>query len=122
MEMLVLNLDFQLTTICYFQICLVSIIAQRIVYEAVSKAGGAADVDITKEMRKVRKSHRQYTVAQELKKKKQSEGQKKLAEKRKATQSVKAVVEKKKALVDKMKAEIASADLEIMELQEKMNK
>ena len=30
-----------------------SIIAQRIVYEAVSKAGGAADVDITKEMRKV---------------------------------------------------------------------
>ena len=35
---------------------------------------------------------------------------------------MKAVVEKKKALVDNMKAEIASADLEIMELQEKMNK
>ena len=47
-----------------------------------SKAGGAADVDITKEMRKVRNSHRQYTAAQELKKKKQSEGQKKLAEKK----------------------------------------
>ena len=100
-----------------------SVISQRLVYEAVSKAGGATEVDITDEMvKKVRNSHRLFNTEQEEKKKKQSEGQKKMAEKRKMNASLKKAVEMKKAKVDEMKEAIWTMDKDIFELQEQLKK
>ena len=74
-----------------------SIITQRIVHEAVSKAGGPTKVIIDWELLKmVKDSHRQYAAAQELKKQQQSETQKHVQEKRKATVDLKNAVAKKK--------------------------
>ena len=77
-----------------------SIITQRIVYEAVSKAGGPTKVIIDRELLKmVKDSHRQCAAAQELKKEQQSEAQKRVQKKRKATVDLENAVAKKAVVV-----------------------
>ena len=100
-----------------------SIVAQRIVYEGILKAGGVTQVDISSQMVKdVKGSHRRYNLSEEEKRKNQSEGQKKQAEKRKMTLELKKAVEEKKAKLDAMKEAVLNADKEILELQEKLRK
>lgn len=61
-----------------------TIVTQRIVYEAVQKAGGPVKVSITLElMNMVKNSYKTY--AQEEKKRQQSDAQKRVVQKRKAT-------------------------------------
>ena len=64
-----------------------TIVAQRIVFEGVHKAGCATNVEITPEM--VKTSYRTYSDASEEKKRNQSLSQKRVAEKRKATMDLK---------------------------------
>ena len=92
-----------------------SIITQRIVYEAVSKAGGSTKVIIDWELLKmVKDSHRQYAAAQELKKQQQSEAQKLVQVKRKATVGLKNAVAKKKAVVKSFVVKYQSLILKFM--------
>ena len=100
-----------------------SIITERIVYEAVSKAGGPTKVVTDRELLKmVKDSHRQYAAAQELKKQQQSEAQKRVQERRKATVDLKNAVAKKKAVVEEFRSKISEFDSEIHALQEKLRK
>ena len=100
-----------------------SIITQRIVYEAVSKAGDPTNVIIDRELLKIVKdSHRQYAAAQELKKQRQSEAQQRVQEKSKATVDFKNTVAKKKAVIEEFRSRISEFDSEIHALQEKLRK
>ena len=102
-----------------------TIVAQRIVYENVRKAGGPTHVIITPEMIKmVRNAHKQYDNDRKRKEAFHSEGQKRLAAKRKASNDLtKAVAEKKRVLDDmkkKMMETISKYDCEISALQEEV--
>ena len=102
-----------------------TIVAQRIVYENVRKAGGPTHVIITPEMIKmVRNAHKQYDNDRKRKEASHSEGQKRLAAKRKASNDLtKAVAEKKRVLDDmkkKMMETISKYDGEISALQEEV--
>ena len=73
-----------------------TIVTQRIVYEAVQKAGGPVKVSITLElMNMVKNSYKTYTHAQEEKKRQQSDAQKRVVQKRKATVDLSNVVANK---------------------------
>ena len=99
-----------------------TIVAQRITYEGIHKAGGATKVNITGEMMKmVRNSHRLYAAEKKKKQEMQAERQKRIIEKRKATVALKQVFAKKKAALDEMKTKmgekISQFDSEITSLQ-----
>ena len=104
-----------------------AIVAQRIVYKNVYKAGGPTHVIITPEMIKVvRNAHKQYDDDRKRKEAFQSEGQKWLAAKRKAANYLtKAVAAKKWVIVEvkkKMMETISKYDGEISALQEEVSR
>ena len=104
-----------------------TVIAQRIVYEGIHRAGGPAQVNLTDELlRAVRNSHRQYIADQKKMEEQKSEGQKRLAAKRKATCDLNKAVAEKKKVVDDMKKKLRDTinqfDAEISTLQEKADK
>ena len=104
-----------------------TVVAQRIVYEGVHKAGGPSNVEINGEMLKmVRNSHKLYEAERKKKQEKQSEGQKRIVEKRKATMELNTAVAKRKAVLDEMKSKmndkISEFDTEITSLQEQIAK
>ena len=100
-----------------------SIISQRIVYEAVSKAGSAVNVDITPDMIKaVKKSHKLFDIKQKEKQQSQSENQKKVSEKKRKTIQLKKAVAEKKAKMDEMKEQVKEFDRDIMKLQAELRK
>jgi hypothetical protein len=100
-----------------------SIVSQRIVYEAVSKAGAAVDVDITPEMIKdVRKSHKLFNIKQKEKQRSRSENQKKVMEKKRKTNELKKAVAEKKAKLDEMKEQVKEFDRDIIKLQAELKK
>ena len=93
-----------------------SIVAQRIVYEAVAEAGNATKVLIDEEMiTYVRDASRQNTLAEQEKQRKQTEGQKKIAEKRKITADLKKAVALKKVKVDEMRNMVLQTDKELQD-------
>ena len=100
-----------------------SIISQRIVYEAVSKAGAAVNVDITPDMIKaVQKSHKLYDIKQTEKQRSRSENQKKVLEKKRKTTELKKAVAEKKAKLDEMKEQVKKFDRDIIKLQAELKK
>ena len=100
-----------------------SVVGQRIVYEAVSKAGDATKVEISAGMIKsVRNSHKRFDQDQKEKQAKQSENQKKVSERRRKNADLKKVVAEKKAKMDDMKEMVKEFDKDIMELQSQMKK
>ena len=100
-----------------------SIISQRIVYKAVSKAGAAVNVDITPDMIKVvKKSHKLFHIKQKEKQRRQSENQKKVSEKKRKTIDLKKAVAEKKAKMDEMQEQVKEFDRDIMKLQAELRK
>lgn len=100
-----------------------TIVSQRIVFEAVQRAGSPNKVEITRQLMKmVRNSHKSYSVAQDEKKQQQSDAQKRVVEKRKATVDLQNAVANKKAAVDELRNKINIFDSEIQALQEKLRK
>ena len=92
-------------------------VTQRIVHDAVQKAGGPTKVAITSELMKmVKNSHRTYTAAKDEKKQK-SDARKRVVEKRKATVELENAVANKKAVVEELKNRINMFDSEIYALQ-----
>ena len=100
-----------------------TIVIQRIVHDAVQKAGGPTKVAITSGFMKIIKnSHRTYTAAKDEKKQQKSDAQKRVVEKRKATVELQNAVANKKAVVEELKNRINMFDSEIYALQEKLRK
>ena len=100
-----------------------TIVIQRIVHDAVQKAGRPTKVAITSEFMKIIKnSHRTYTAAKDEKKQQKGDAQKRVVEKRKATVELQNAVANKKAVVEELKNRINMFDSEIYALQEKLRK
>lgn len=102
-----------------------TVIAQRLVYEGIHKAGGVTHVVITDEMVKmVRNSYRMYKAEGKKKEDLRSEGQKRISAKRKATNNLNKAVAGKKKVIDEMKKKmsetISQYDAEISTLQEEV--
>ena len=88
-----------------------SIVAQRLVYEGIERAGGVVKVEITPEMMKmVKASHRSMVAAKKEANLETSEFQKKRIQKRKLKVSLDNAVAEKKKLVEDMKQKIQSFD------------
>lgn len=99
-----------------------SLVAQRIVYDAVQSAGGIASLNIDKNLLcYVRGSNARYNEALEGKRKEAQEEDKQLADRKRAAEQIKALKVKKSKVVEEAAVEAHKIDFEIAELQ-KMHK
>jgi hypothetical protein len=99
-----------------------SLVAQRIVYDAMQAAGGLTAININKSMLQfVRGAHGRYTEALARKRQAQSEQNKKTSEKKRVADAIKVLEAKKVKMNETVAVESRKLEMEIAELK-KMTK